>query len=99
MRWRSQHTSAYRWNLTHLTLVDESYTREGPPEEDQNVSNAIVEGFPMINGLRKLKMVFMEHPGLALLDKLSQKFKAHEIDTTFVVWAFLPSQRVTINVS
>lgn len=84
----TKYTSGPGMHLRHLTLVDERvcYTREYWPEENSEVSNALVDDFPIIPGLESLDLIFIEHPGQVLLDKLSQKLKAHNIECKSTVW-------------
>lgn len=100
MRWRSQQTSRFRWNLTHLTLIEEpgywtSLSHLVPnaarrrqlvwlpgPAEIPKKSEAVVREFPMIKGLRELKLVLLEQPGPVFLDRLSKKCEAHGTSLT-----------------
>lgn len=99
MQRRSQETSGRGWNLTHLTLIEGSNNWPDNPhhidhrvlikiagaEEIPGRSEAMARHFPMIKGLRSLKLVFTEDPDPALLDGLSKKCEAHGVDVEFVV--------------
>lgn len=84
----TKYTSGPGMHLRHLTLVDERVYDmcENRPQENPEVSKALVDDFPIIPGLESLDIVFMEHPGPVLLDKLTQKLKAHNVECKLTVW-------------
>lgn len=55
------------------------------PREDPKGARALVRGFPMISGLRSLRLVLAADPGQGLLKRLSEKCSAHGINFEFVV--------------
>lgn len=98
---RSQPAPGRHWNLTHLTLIEGVYncpsnplhlldargypTNHLRPKEDPKGTRALVRGFPMISGLRSLRLVLAANPGADLLKRLSEKCSAHGINFEFVV--------------
>lgn len=100
MRWRSQRASRYRWNMSHLTLIEGSrkwpsnpcgigdFWPLNPPPESKDTpehAEALAEEFPMIKGLRRLKLVLSERRGPVFLERLSKRFEAHGIDVKVTV--------------
>lgn len=55
------------------------------PRADPKGTRALVRGFPMISGLRSLRLVLAANPGADLLKRLSEKCSAHGINFEFVV--------------
>lgn len=79
----------YNWPKNPFRIHDLSndFERQSLKEvlEDTVKAEESVKSFPMINGLRELKLVLMEHPGQVFLDRLSQKCETHAIDLQYIV--------------
>ncbi|KAI7773099.1 hypothetical protein LA080_011882 [Diaporthe eres] len=104
MRWRSQRASRYRWNMSHLTMIEGSrkwpsnpcgidFWPLNPPPESKDTAEhaeALAEEFPMIKGLRRLKLVISERRGPVFLERLSKRFEAHGIDVEVTYYVFRP---------
>lgn len=65
--------------------MDISYERGYPnakKEESPETAEAMAKGFPMIKGLRTLRLHLMAQPCPVYLDRLSKRCEAHGIDLT-----------------
>lgn len=69
-------------------IMDISYERGYPnakKEESPETAEAMAKGFPMIKGLRTLRLRLMAQPCPVFLDRLSKRCEAHGIDLTVTV--------------
>lgn len=76
------------WPSNPCQIVDAlqgSYSPIPGEEEKPEDAEALAKSFPMIEGLRTLRLHLMERPGPVLLDRLSKKCEAHGIELKVTV--------------